>query len=168
MTSPAPPRAGTTGSGPAVVAASPAHVPHLAANLRIADCREIMASHGHGPATALCHGLARSTLVWTVLLRQEPIMMFGAAPDASQSGRVGVVWMLGTDGIAEAGRAIARQARHYIALMHGQYPCLHNYVHARNRAAIAFLRFCGFTVAGKAEPCGRGSELFYHFWRFHV
>jgi len=168
MTASAPPRAGTTGSGLAVVAASPAHVPHLAANLRISDCREIMASHSHGPATALCHGLARSTLVWTVLLRKEPIMIFGAAPDASLPDRVGVVWMLGTDGIAEAGRAIARQARHYLALMHGQYPCLHNYVHARNRGAIAFLRFCGFTVAEKAEPCGRDSELFYHFWRFHV
>ena len=156
------------GSAVSVVQAQYGHIRHISRAMRLSDQREIYASHRHSPHEALCNALARTSLAWTVLLGETPVMMFGAAPEASLLGRGGVVWMLGTDAIAPLGRRMVRQAPCFIARMHWHYPYLHNYAHAENRAALAFLRFCGFTVEKEPQPYGLGNELFYHFWRNHV
>ena len=156
------------GKAVSVVQAQYGHIRHISRAMRLSDQHEIYASHRHSPQEALCNALARSSLAWAVLAGETPVMMFGAAPDASVLGRSGVVWMLGTDAIAPLGRRIARQAPCFLARMHRHYPFLHNYAHAENQAALAFLRFCGFTVEMEAKPYGLGNELFYHFWRNHV
>lgn len=64
-----------------VIPASPDHIPHLAANLREADRRELMFSHGHAPEEALRLSLFRSEAAWTLMMENA-----GFSPQAA-SGR---------------------------------------------------------------------------------
>ena len=139
---------------------------HLAAStMRPEDRREVWASEGRTPLQALETAFAVSPLCWTILLGRAPAFCCGVAPGASLAGRVGIPWMLGTSLFATVAPFAARWARFAVARMEALYPFLTNYAHADNIAALRFLRWCGFTVAGEPCPFGHKNELFYQFWR---
>jgi hypothetical protein len=70
--------------------------------------------------------------------------MFGAAPHPLPG--VGVVWMLGTDGILKNSFGIARATRRYFDTLNDAYFVLWNYIDARNVVSLRWLRWGGFKL----------------------
>src|SRR5690606_24451530 len=80
---------------PRVVPAEFDHVLAIGGALREADRAEVWASGRYLPVEAVLQGYRASTHVWTGLIGDEPICMFGVAP-VSLLGAAGRPWMLGT------------------------------------------------------------------------
>lgn len=146
-----------------IIPAEAAHIAPIAAHMREADRREVMASHGHGPGEALAASLAHSDLAWTCLVDREPAFMWGAARAGSLLTLTGSPWLLGTPAIYKVRRAFLRHSRPYVELMQARFPRLENHVHAENRLSLRWLAWCGFTV--EETPTLMGGEPFYFFWR---
>ena len=148
-----------------IVNALPGHIPHIAANMRQADQKEVMASHGHSPELALQSSLNHSVLAWTCLVRNKPAFMWGVCPTQGVLGLEGSPWLLGTNQIFEVRRDFLRCCPCYVDKMQAVFPKLWNYVHADNKVSQRWLKWCGFKIAQKPELYGVNNELFYKFWR---
>jgi hypothetical protein len=121
----------------------------IADNLRASDRAEVAAMSGLEPLNALVASWMLSTHAYLVLGSDGvPVAAFGAAPHHLPG--VGVVWMLGTDGIEAEARAIARQTRKYFDDLNAAYGLLFNYIDNRNTTSIRWLKWGGFRVLGPA------------------
>lgn len=146
------------GADPSWVASSLAHIGHY---LRQQDRDEIEAMHGGTPELVLPQSLLLSSHAWIVEFQGEAIAVFGAAP--SPLPGVGIVWLLGTDKIAAAGRSFARKTPHYVELMQQAYPVLWNYIDTRNTVSMRWLRWGGFEL--KDDHLSSSGHLFHIFAR---
>lgn len=137
----------------------------LAQNLRLDDRRELAAVHGEGLDLLGClrAAVSASEDAFVALAGDEPIAVFGVAP-VSLLGGIGCPWMLGADALAQHGREIVMLSRQHVACWGLRYPCLFNYVDARNLRALAWLRRTGFLVC-PAEPYGINGEPFHRVER---
>ncbi len=139
------------------------HVGIIASNMRELDRQECIAAIGLDPADALYYSFTGSENVWTILYKDKPIAIFGVAR-LSLLSEVGVPWMLGTDELDQAGWPIIRFSRKIIRGLLEYYSKLENYVDARNKKSIKWLRWCGFIIE-PPEPYG-AYRLPFH--RFHL
>ncbi len=144
-----------------IVPARPEHIPHIAANMREADVRELAAGHGKNPIDALRVSLEDSPLAWTGFVQDEPVCMFGAALEPDGTGSP---WLLATGGIYAVERTLARQSRKYVRAMLDRFPYLENYVAADNVRSRRWLAWCGFQIAPDPEVYGVNGGLFHRFW----
>ncbi len=141
-----------------------ASLEYIAENLRSADLDEIRASVELEPAAALIQSWLASSRMWLITDRTGlPIAAFGAAP--SEVPGVGVVWLLGTEGVAAEWVAVARQTRRFINEMHEEFPTLWNFVDARNDHAVDWLLHSGFHLIDADSAHGPERRLFYEFAR---
>lgn len=143
---------------PAWVAAS---LSHIIKNLRQQDRDEINAMHGQAPELVIPQSVLLSSHGWIIVHQGEPVAVFGAAP--SPLSGVGIVWMLGTDGLLSCGHTVGRQTRQHLDAMHTRYPLLWNYIDARNSVSMRWLEWGGFELLGDhLAPTG---HLFHIFAR---
>lgn len=135
----------------------------LAPRLRAADRAEILAA-GVDPQAALVDGIAGSTWAYSVRVNGEVAAIVGVAPMGLLLGETGVPWLLASDLALKHWRRLVITGPWWIDRMHDTYPNLVNMVHSRNRLAIKWLRYAGFTVH---EPTIRmpTGELFHLFER---
>ena len=147
-----------------IVPATPEHIPHLAANMRGSDRREVWASHRHTPQEALEASLACSDLAWTCCVQSVPAFMWGVARQGAMTSFTGVPWLLGTPRMYAVRRDFLRHCLVYVNAMQEAFPLLENYVHAENQASVRWLEWCGFTVE-REIPELINDEDFYRFWR---
>ena len=82
-------------------------------------------------------------------------------------GRMGCIWMLGTNELGRYRGAHTRLARRYIETALEVYDVLYNYVHIKNEPSIRWLDRLGFTF-GEPQPVGRAKELFIRFEKSRV
>jgi hypothetical protein len=138
----------------------------LAANLRRSDLDEITATHALDPVTSLMTSARLSEMAWVILWNGEPVAIFGAAPTPCPDS--GLVWMMGTPGMDDRRPAltIARMTRPYLAVMHRRFPCLWNYIDARNEKSMNWLKWSGFNLLEAHPEHGREKRLFFTFGRF--
>lgn len=130
---------------------------HIAANLRQQDLDEIEAMDS-GP-DALSLSVKLSSHGYCIMDRNgEPCAMFGAAPHPLPG--VGVVWMLGTDGIRREATGIARRTRRYFNELNSAYSILFNYIDARNTVSLRWLRWGGFELLRDVEIGGHPFHIF--------
>ena len=132
----------------------------LVADMRQADRDECAAAGALDLDGAVRGGVRTSALCWTATVDGEVAAIFGVVP-VSLLGDDGVVWMLGTPLVARNARSLMRIFRPYLGLMLKAYPHLLNYVHARNRTALGWLRRTGFTLG--APVAAATGEMFYPF-----
>lgn len=138
----------------------------LAAHLRDADRDEVRATVGEAEDVfwAIFESWEESTASWLIVDASGlPIGIFGVAPHAVD--KVGIVWLLGTDGIAEAGLTVARQTKQFVAEMDKIYPVLSANVDARNALSVRWLTWAGFALIDADPAYGPERRLFYHFMR---
>ena len=137
-------------------------VPYLASRLRAEDEAEVKAHSGLSAYDALMIGFENCANCGTGILKNEPILMFGAGkvlPD------VGMVWMLGTDKIAEGRVSVLRQSKEWLDELHQEFDLLFNYVDARNEVHIKWLKWLGFSFINLHPEFGVGKLPFYEIVR---
>jgi RimJ/RimL family protein N-acetyltransferase len=141
--------------------ALPEHVDELLADLRPLDRQEVEAASGE----------VRPALFRALELSDDPVAMrltdgslvslFGLAPITTLSD-TGSIWLLGTTKMKTHPREVIDISRRYIAFVRERYPRLMNYVDARNRPSVRWLRSIGFTVE-PPTPFGLAGLLFHKF-----
>lgn len=144
-----------------VRAAVEADVEYLKGKLRASDYIEVRAFSGIRADDWLLASMKASQLCWTGLNKDRPVCIFGVAAPSILS-RVGTPWLLGTREMNEVGLAIVRRSRKYISEMKALYPKLENYVDARHKASIQWLKWCGFTIH-EPQPYGPKAKMFHYF-----
>lgn len=136
----------------------------IAANLRAQDMDEVRASSALPPREALFASVAVSSHAYVVEGRDgAPVAAFGAAPHALPG--VGIVWMLGTDGIRRESYSIARATRRYFEELNQAYWMLWNYIDGRNSLSMRWLRWGGFELLAEHPNHGPEGRTFYTFAR---
>ena len=121
------------------------HAQELADHMRAPDKREVWAAAHHEPEQAVCLSLAASRDARTGLADGEVVCMFGVGSLTILS-LTGIPWLLATKKLDQHGRAFLRRNRKVLADMGDGYPLLRNHVDARNKVAIRWLRWLGFTI----------------------
>lgn len=139
----------------------PEDVDALVDNLRASDLAECQAYGDRDIRGGIQSSVARSLLCWTGLADGEVGSIMGCAPISVVSG-VGSPWMLGTPLLDKHSRILVRRTPEYIAQMLIAFPHLMNFVHARNKTSVRWLRALGFTLHD-AVPYGARGELFHPF-----
>ena len=144
-----------------LVEATDEHVQHVANHLRSEDATEVWLSHRVKGPEAVLMSWAESDICAAIVDEDGvPVGLTGVVGDR--------IWMLGTEGLT----ATKERRLHLCTKGRGWVQhCLErvgapigNYVHAKNRRAIRWLRFLGFEV-GTPQPYGPSCELFRPFWR---
>lgn len=131
----------------------------VAANLRIADKEELVAGGTEDFAQCLADSFSMSRICRVAVADDVPVAIFGVC-DSGTAG-VGVIWMLGTDGLYKISRQFLKGSEQEISLMANGYKTLFNYVHVNNKLSIKWLEWLGFTI----DKPGDSSELFRMFYR---
>lgn len=122
----------------------PADVIHVAQNMREEDRAEIQAAGERSPVEALFDGFLTSRECFTAVDDNDtPVAMFGVSPH--HSPEVGVIWLLGTEGIVSNRISFLRVSRPWVEYFHQTYPVLTNAVDARNKVHMDWLRWVGCT-----------------------
>lgn len=140
------------------------HVEIIGRDPRPADVDEVWASHRMTVQEALAHGI-QTGRSYAVLMDDEPVLIFGVSP-FSILGGVGVVWALGSRamGRRDVQRQFLRYSRGVLEVVREWFPVMvYNFVDVRNKDAIRWLRWMGFTVA-EPQPIGVDGEMFHPFF----
>lgn len=91
----------------------------------------------------------------------EIVALFGFVPVSALSGTAHP-WMVGTAGLARVPGMLNKLSRAYCSAVLAEYPLLVNYVDARNRTSIAWLKRLGFEI-GDPTPFGVEGLPFHRF-----
>lgn len=130
-------------------------IDELALSMRPFDVLECDLVAGLAPREALMDAVERTDDALAMLIDGKVLSIFGCS-EASFLGGEGHPWMLSATGIERHGRVVLTLAPRFFAEMQAGREHLSNIVHADNRSAIRFLRWCGFefgeTVTVKGEP----------------
>ena len=118
--------------------------------LRAADRRELKA-HGADAENALRQGFELSRPCYTIEHESKAIGMFGVTPHP-EIPSMGLVWLLGSDEIADIRTRFLRESRKWLEEIGGDYDVLCNMVHEENELHIKWLRFLGFSFINHNPP----------------
>lgn len=142
-----------------IVPARAAHVRTIARRMRQADRDEVAAISKLSPAEALIYSLRKSAHAWTALMDGRPEVMFGVG-DLNVLAGVGAPWLLGTDAVEENYVAFLRLSPDFRDQLLRRYSTLRNFVDARNRVSIRWLRWLGFKLFDPVELRGHKFHMF--------
>jgi hypothetical protein len=142
----------------------PRDIDTLDAFMREADRDEIVASHGPDTRATIARAVAISTHCLSVEdAYGDLVCIMGVAP-VSMAGGIGSPWMLGTDGLGDLSRTLARVAHRYFAEVSQVYPVLENHVDVRNTASVKLLKWLGCSF-DEPKPYGVMGLPFMRFER---
>lgn len=118
--------------------------------MRAADLVELKA-HGVTAKQALELGLHLSRPCYAIEYQGRCIAMFGVNPDPLDP-TIGLVWLLGSDAIADIKGQFLRQSREWLGRISKPYELLTNVVHEDNHLHHRWLRFLGFAFIRREKP----------------
>lgn len=137
---------------------------HVASHMRQSDIDEVKASTTLTPREALYESISISTHAYAVVSDTLGcVALFGAAPHPLPG--VGVVWMLGTEGIQQERMGIAKATRRYFDELNEAYWLLWNYIDGRNAVSMRWLRWGGFKLLEEHPAHGIEGRPFFTFAR---
>lgn len=137
-------------------------------NLRQADRDELEASSELTVTENIELSLLHSEALWVIVHDLGHIIgIFGLSSTTDTNGDpVGIPWLLTTDELDDFKYAFSKYSMDVVGYMLSQYSYLHNFVDSRNKKAIKWLRWLGFTIHTD-EP-----KTFYNeavtFYRFSM
>lgn len=135
---------------------------YIVANLRPSDAAEVKATTSEDPFWALMESWEGSSASWLIIDDTGlPVGIFGVAPHFVD--KVGIAWLLGTQGIEDGAVSFLRQTRRYIDEMHLLYPILWANVDFRNSLTMSWLEWAGFAVTDVDPAYGPEKRLFIQF-----
>lgn len=142
--------------------ATPEDIIAIAARVRPADRDELRASVNHSPEQAMGAGLRYSDAAMTGFIDGEPVCMWGVVRE-SLICNMGVPWMVATTLLDVHAPTFLRHCRGPVMELLDDYDMLINHVDARNRRAIAWLKWLGFDVEKEPAPFGLAQLPFHRF-----
>lgn len=138
------------------------HIELLLADLRQLDADEMLASSGPNFRATLRRSIMVSYLPGAAFDSDGLMCLFGIVPMGLMS-EVALPWCIGTNRLLRHPGVLTRATRNYIALVREMYPCLCNYVDARNAPSIRWLKRVGFKLTEYTIPFGPEDRPFYQF-----
>lgn len=138
----------------------------IAQGLRPADRAEMAATIGNAedPFWPLFESWENSVASWLILDRTGlPIGIFGVATHGLP--KLGMAWLMGTDGIEREALSIARQTPQFVAEMQTLFPILWADVDARNELSMRWLEWSGFQLTDANPAYGPEERLFIRYTR---
>jgi hypothetical protein len=145
-----------------VVEAKLKHVASLQGRLRRSDLQEIEASSGRDPDAALLRSWKLSEMRHAFLLNGEVIAVFGCSR-LSMLSDTGSPWLLGSEELNRVGIEVGKRSRQYIMEMRKRFGLLENYIDARQKISLRWLKWCAFEIDA-AKPYGVLGLNFHRFW----
>ncbi len=142
--------------------ASLSDVIHISPNLRSADLAELEAASGLPALQSLIYGFGHGRS-WVVRepYSDIPVALFGVTP---LTKTVGIPWMVATDELPRHKKFFVKNASEHIDKMLRFYPDgLVNYIDARNKIHITYIKHFGFEVTGFVADYGHAKLPFYRF-----
>ena len=128
-------------------------------NMRQSDVAELHDGVGAAPVPALVHALEKSSLCWTIKIADEPVAMFGVAPDDALFAYAHV-WYLATDRWDREGkRDVLAAAPRFIQTMLSGYDMIGNFVDCRNTKSIRWLKMLGFIKGVEVRNTASGKPF---------
>jgi hypothetical protein len=144
-----------------IIPAKREHAQILAGDMRDADVAELWDGLRLRPLDAVEHSLKVSRDPKTGLADGRVVVMFGVA-QLSQLSRTGYPWLLSAKDINKHAKQFLRQTQHFLGEMRQEFSLLENYVDARNRQAIRWMRWMGFEIH-PPTPFGIDQLPFHRF-----
>lgn len=144
-----------------IVPATPSLALEVAADMRQADVDEAWAANRMTPDQAVLSSMEISGDPKVGLTNGQPVVIFGVGVWSVLSLR-GIPWLLGTDDLLLDARHYLRESRTYMLETRSKYKRLENYVDARNKEAVRWLRWLDFTME-PAAPFGPDRLPFHRF-----
>jgi hypothetical protein len=138
----------------------------ISQGLRPSDRDEINATLGHqdDPFWAIFESYEASAASWLILDRTGlPIGAFGVA--AHYVPKLGMAWLVGTEGLEREALSVARQTPGYVAELHRYFPALTADVDARNELSMHWLEWAGFHIVDADLAFGAEKHLFLKYVR---
>lgn len=145
------------------------HAFDLGKRMRKSDKEEAWAATHSPPVTAVLLSMKATPKPMTGLADGQVVCMFGVGASTVLS-LTGVPWLLATKELEKHARVFLRRNKQGLLEMSEGYTFLRNYVDVRNRAAIRWLGWLGFTIL-PPEPYGMEGLPFHPFemkLEFHV
>lgn len=139
------------------------HIHHVALNLRAADFDEVFAETGESPHLDIEEAVLFSLKKWVILNKNnEAVAVLGVRP-LTQFSKIGIPWLLGTDGLDKMKRFFVSVSKPIIENMKEGFDFLINHVDARYTKAVRWLSWCGFTIE-EERPHGALGLPFHKFY----
>lgn len=130
-------------------------------SLRLEDKIEIWSAYNQSPERSLLVSYMTSSLCWTTILNDKPIMMFGCVSHPELKDHANV-WMLGSAEIFDIKKTFVKQSKIYIAKMLEHYEVLYNWVDNRYKKTLKWLQMVGAEIHAPMK-FGIEQELFNYF-----
>jgi hypothetical protein len=118
-------------------------VRQMATHLRKEDFDEAFATTGESPHLGVKESWDNSIRKWIIFKGDAPVGAFGVRP-LTMFSDIGIVWLLGTDGLSKIKKFFVKISKPIIAEMMNDFKILVNFVDMRYTKAVRWLKWCGF------------------------
>ncbi len=135
------------------------HVADLLADVRKEDAAEAWGAMHWTPYDALRSCIDHTKHVFSGMVDDTPLCIFGIAP-RSMISPIGVPWMMSSNALATHSVAWIRHNREVFTAFSAGWDRLENYVDSRYTKAVRWAGWLGFEVED-ARPYGRDDVLFH-------
>lgn len=137
----------------------------LADRLRFEDAREIAAVWGLAAREGLFHCLIHSDRQFALFAAGQPEAIWGISSISEAGLRIGVPWMLASDGLFDGLGPSLLRSRRIVEHLLVDHDVLTNVTDARNEAHLRWLEWCGFSPLRRHERFGVAGRPFVEFYR---
>jgi hypothetical protein len=127
--------------------------------MRQADRDEVTAATGRDVLPVLVASYRKSSICMVALVDGQPEVIFGAG-DLSILTGLGAPWMLGSDAVERHRVEFLRRSVHWRGQLLRRYSVLRNVVDCRNKVAIRWLRWLGFSFSEPFKHRGHDFMMF--------
>ncbi len=135
------------------------HVAQLLSDVRKEDAAEAWGAAHWMPYDALRHCIESTEHVFSGMVDDIPLCIFGIAP-RSLISTTGVPWMISSNALTKHSFAWARRNREVFAAFSAGWERLENHVDSRYQKAVRWAEWLGFEVED-ARPYGLDGILFH-------
>ena len=136
---------------------------YLSTRLRQEDIDECKANANTAPLDALTIGVKYSHLPFTVYNnKNNPVMIMGVIP---QGKNLGMIWLLSSPEIKNMPLTFLRNCKPVLDCYNQTFPVLYNYIDARNKLHINWLKWLGFSFIKVHDKFGYEKIKFIEFVR---
>ncbi|MEA4834961.1 MAG: hypothetical protein VB133_07500 [Anaeromusa sp.] len=133
----------------------------LAASMRNDDRQEALAMLGMSGAPALYLSMYCSQEMYIAEMDDVPLCAWGVC----RTNGINLIWFIASQEIEQHKRELLTLTRPRFEALLQKYGRLENFVDARSKKSLRFIRWLGFTINLEPVAAGVRGEALYHFYK---